>query len=219
VGCWICQHQVTPQSVEAVGTCSDCWIHACDDHGERLSGGKFRCAVNTAKVSYSSLAFAAHDALPIGSAALGKAPGMLVPDGLGPGSWLWALSAEHREYWRGRIADVLGQAEADPNSPWFRREVPVDPPALVALADLVGLVAWYLGLRIDQRYPSLADAREITRAEALALAWLFELLKITPAEVAYLLRYYADTIAVGETSTDWGFGPLHESLLSSPFQS
>jgi hypothetical protein len=252
MGCWICHHQVVSAVGEAVGTCSVCWIHACDDHGERLSGAKFKCAIETAKVRYASLVFASPATVPVGS---GVATRQRIEidfelNSWGTGSALWARSAPHRDYWRRRIQRVMRHARNDPNSPWFdaRRFEPFPDPLeslaesepdramLMELADLVGLVAWYLGLRLDEPYPSLATARDRAPAadaarprslpehderadpRLLALTWLFGLLRITPAEVVYLLRYYADTDDPRHTSPDWDLGgELYERLRTSPF--
>jgi len=73
------------------------------------------------------------------------------------GSQLWERSATHREFWRERISNELEAAATDPHSPWFDRELPQDQQVLADLADLVGLVAWYLGLQVDEPYPSLDD--------------------------------------------------------------
>ena len=228
MGCWICRHQVNPRYGDPVGTCSDCWIHACDDHGERLAGAKFRCAVNTARISYANLVFADPDALPLGAALFGgKVAAARLPDGRGSDSALWQHSVAHRDFWRDRIELVLARASSDPNSPWFGRPVPRDERTLIALADLIGLVAWYLGLAIGERYPSLADAHERIRTRydperpaPFALAWLFDLLSITPAEIVYLLRYYyADIPEVAETDQYWGLGGrLYQFTLEYPFK-
>jgi hypothetical protein len=226
-----------------------CWIHTCDNHGERPAGSKFKCAVDTAKVRYASLVFGSPAVVPVGSTTAGQRrvqldpDGQLAPYGWGPGSRLWERSARHRRYWRGRIVRVLEQASYDPHSPWFDRllhgpmlQLELGRGGLMALADLVGLVAWYLGLQLEEPFPSLQMARERvpardpsefdrspdenferTGADALVLAWLFDLLRITPAEVVYLLRYYADTDKRAETSPDWGLGELYEQVLTNPF--
>lgn len=245
MGCWICQHQVIATGGDAVGTCSQCWIHACDSHGERISGGKFQCAIETAQVLYADLVFSSPAAVPVGASAvrgdrLGL-PSDLAVVGWNPNSRLWQRTAGHRAYWRERIGRVLRRASEDQFSPWFGREFPDDPRALRQLADLVGLVAWYLGLRPRIPYPSTTTAGEFMRAghtpsadldnedswpflddgyprlDPSVLAWLFARLRITPAEVVYLLRYYADTEEPYETAPDWGLGPLHERLLQDPF--
>lgn len=242
MGCWICRHQVVASVSDAVGTCSLCWIHACDDHGERQSGSKFECTIETAKVLYSSLVFSSPAAVPIGALApSGLQPG-LASDGWGPGSRMWEQSVPHREHWQLRIQQVLNLATADHNSPWFGREVPDDPVTLRRLADLVGLVAWYLGLRIHEPYPSFDTAMRLMRegrtepadfamspeqaepyqragVDALALVWLFDRLQITPAEVVYLLRYYTESDIPAKTSSDWGLGILYQRLLATPFLS
>jgi hypothetical protein len=245
VGCWICQHQVVSTGGEAVGTCSQCWIHACDTHGERLSGAKFQCAIETAQVLYADLVVSSPAAAPVGASALRGGPLGLQSDvtiaGWNPNSRLWQRTARHRAYWRERIERVLRRASGDHFSPWFGREFPDDRLALTQLADLVGLVAWYLGLGPRVPYPSTATAGEFMRAghtspadldnedpwpypdngfpglDPSVLAWLFERLRITPAEVVYLLRYYADTEEPYELASDWGLGPLHDRLLQDPF--
>jgi hypothetical protein len=221
MACWICMHQMHPTVSEAVGTCSDCWVHACDQHGERLANAKFRCAVNTARVRYDSLVFASAAALPLVVDAVPPPGAQLEPSyAWGPASPLWRQSAAHRAFWRERIEQVLEQAIRDPHSPWFDRELPRGEDVLNELADLVGLVAWYLGMKIDEQYPSLESARYLLgpgEPNGVVLAWLFERLRITPAEVVYLLRYYAATTEPGETSADWGLGELYALVLTNPF--
>jgi hypothetical protein len=219
MACWICAHQVNPTVSEDVGTCSDCWVHACDDHGERLASKKFRCAVTTGRIAYNSLAFASAAALPLGARAipsLGTQPEP--PDARERVSQLWSQSAEHRQYWRERIGSVLQRAVQDSHSPWFERRLPQSEDVLIELADLVGVVAWYLGLKVNEPYPSLESAHRLAGPGVDVLAWLFERLRITPAEVVYLLRYYADTIEPGETNADWGLGDQLSALVqTNPF--
>jgi hypothetical protein len=163
MGCWICHHQVVSIVGEPVGTCSQCWIHACDDHSERPSGSKFQCAIETAKILYASLVFGSPAAVPMGASTAAGRGAQLAFDGWGPGSRMWELSAQHREYWRRRIRRVLERAVADGHSPWFGRELPHDSAALTRLADLVGLVAWYLGLGAQEPYPSVRTAERLMR--------------------------------------------------------
>jgi hypothetical protein len=241
MSCWICHHQVVSIVGETVGTCSQCWIHACDDHSERPSGSKFQCAIETAKILYASLVFGSPAAVPMGASTAAGRGAQLAFDDWGPGSRMWELSAQHREYWRRRIRRVLERAVADGHSPWFGRELPHDSAALTKLADLAGLVAWYLGLGAQDPYPSVRTAGRLMReghaeptdfaefdtrqdepyersgADPLVLAWLFDRLRITPAEVVYLLRYYAKTDEPRQTTADWGLGVLYERMQQNPF--
>jgi hypothetical protein len=214
MACWICAHHAPSVVTRDVGTCVECGIHACDDHGERLASDKFRCAINTAKILYTSLTFAHPVATPLAPAGL-QATGPFRP-----GPLISQRSAEHRHHWREHLPRVLPFAAQDPHSPWYQRDVDFDEPTMKALADLVGLVAWYLGLAPSQPFPSRSNAAALDETDdpRLAIARLMQWLNVTPAEVVYLLRYYSEATIPQDTEPDWGLGDdLWAYLRENPF--